>query len=160
MEYLIVIALNIILFVILLLISIYYKNKPTFINDNKIGLEEQKFIKSALFIYLIWACIQQGVVVGVFTLLKNFNIPINYCILICSFIFMIIHIPNVLLMFSVLGMQLILLILFSQSTLWFIIPMILTHSLLATSLYYFFPESIHKNFKVLLSFYKKYKKLY
>lgn len=117
--------------------------------------DDKEFINSAFRTYLLWAAVQQALVVTLFLLLKKV-LPVEVDIMICGIIFMSLHFPNIILMFAVLGMEIFLLTGLSVVG-WVYIPfMILTHSVLASALLQFFPSDFTKGFKVLWMFYKSY----
>jgi hypothetical protein len=109
----------------------------------------KKLIESALVIYLLWALLQQFLVLLVYNyILVNF-FPSLYCIAIASFIFTCLHYPNVFLMLAVLALEPLNLMYFNFYHNIYVLA--LNHSILANVLYYFYPSSLHKDFKVLFS---------
>lgn len=154
-EWAILIGSNIILFFVMLIASRYYQSEIIIDIDGNLSKKEAKFLKSAFWTYLISAWIQQTIIIIGFTLIKNI-LPLNIAIIGTSFVFMLLHYPNMVLSFAVLGMQLYLLTLYTIAGTIIIPGMIITHSLLATCLLFMFPEEVHKNFQVGFGFFKRY----
>jgi len=154
----ITIAVNIIFFFILRFCSKYYGGSEVIYFNKAITDEEKKFLNSCFKTYLLWGAVQQAIVIGLFYFLRYFLwVPWWAAIPIGCFIFMLLHFPNIVLMFAVLGMEMILLSLYYIAGIFFIPFMALTHGILATCLLFMFPESVHKNFKVLWEFFKYYR---
>jgi len=137
-------------------LGLYYIGKlyggTATISFNTLTSEDKVIAKSAFVNYLLWAAVQQAIVIGVFLLLKLTPLPVASIILICGLLFSACHTPNILLNFATLAMEPFLLICFASIGWWFIPMMALTHSVLATCLLYFFPTSITHNFTILIWF--------
>lgn len=116
---------------------------------------DKDFFESAFKWYLLWAAVQQSIVIAIYLLLKNI-LPVEADILVCGCIFMLLHTPNIVLMFAVFGMELFLLTSFNAAGVIMIPFMCVTHSVLATALLKFFPSDFTKGFQVLWNFFKVY----
>ena len=116
------------------------------------------FYTQTFYNYLLWAAIQEGIVILIFLFLTGLRLPILYAIPICIGIFMICHFPNIVLMFAVGALAGIILPFYAKAG-WIVFPvMVITHALLATILYEFFPEDFTKGFRCWFSFWNKYGK--
>jgi len=154
-PFIVIAIFDVLVFLVLWKISKYYGGPIVLTpGDHKLDPPEEDFLKSAFITYPISAAIQQLVILILFHILRNF-MPLQYAIIVTSFIFMSAHFPNVVLMFAVLGMEMILLTLFSMSNIFFFFMMILTHALLASCLLKFFGEDLHHGFRVLWDWWKK-----
>jgi uncharacterized membrane protein len=126
--------------------------------------DEIKSIKEALYYsefwqYLLWALIQQIIVIIVYWVLFYYVTPDKlYCVAIAAMIMGLIHFPNLVLLFAVFGMEYFLLSMFSKFGIVYLPFMVFTHAFLASALLKFYPEAVTKGFRVLWSFWKVYKK--
>lgn len=150
-----ILVIDLLMFFLLWRISKYYGGKKVLTPfDGKFELEEKEFIISMFIIYPVSAAIQQGFLIGIYILLNFVDwIPHAYKVIIVCILFMTLHYPNIVLMFAVLGMELLLMTMFTLTGWWFVPFMIFTHALLGTCLLKFFKSDIHRNFKVLWEFF-------